>query len=109
MNDPRKFRQTIQTLVALAMIVSPVALAKPFDWRALVSAIIGGVVAILTNPRLVAVLDNAMPAAGSSAVLPEPKAQDKGIAIVDGILALGIVSAIAAMATVIIFAIGGGQ
>ena len=69
MKDPRKIRQTMQTILALAMIVSPVALAIPFDWRALVVATLGGIMAILTNPRLVAGLGSAMPAAGSSAVL----------------------------------------
>jgi hypothetical protein len=70
MQDPRKIRQTLQTLLALAMIVSPVALAVPFDWRALVVATLGGIMAILTNPRLVTGLAGVMPDAGSSAVKP---------------------------------------
>jgi hypothetical protein len=73
MQDPRKIRQTIQTIVALAMIVSPVALAQPFDWRALVTATLGGIMAILTNPRLVAGLSGAMPLSGS-AILPSSEA-----------------------------------
>ena len=73
MQDPRKIRQTAQTLLALAMIVAPVALAVPFDWRALVVATLGGIMAILTNPRLVAGLGSQMPEAGSSAVLPVTK------------------------------------
>jgi hypothetical protein len=73
MQDPRKIRQTAQTLLALAMIVAPTALAVPFDWRALVVATLGGIMAVLTNPRLVAGLAPIMPDAGSSAVPPPSK------------------------------------
>jgi len=71
MYDPRKIRQTFQTILALAMIVAPVALAQPFDWRALVVATLGGIMAVVTNPRLVAGLANAMPISGSAILPPE--------------------------------------
>jgi hypothetical protein len=70
MMDPRKIRQAAQTVVGFGMIVAPVAMAVPFDWRALVTCTLGGVMTLLTNPRLVPGLSSAMPAAGSSAVLP---------------------------------------
>jgi hypothetical protein len=52
------------------MIVLPVALAVPFDWRALVSATLGGIMTLLTNPRLVPGVRVAMPDAGSSTFVP---------------------------------------
>jgi hypothetical protein len=69
MRDPRMIRQTIQGILALGLIVAPTALAVPFDWRALVVALLGGGLAVLTNPRLVAGLAPVMPRAGS-AILP---------------------------------------
>jgi hypothetical protein len=70
MKDPRKIRQTMQAAAAYLVGCSAALLATPFDWRALVAAFIAVTVALLTNPRLVGLLDNAMPEAGSSAVLP---------------------------------------
>ena len=78
MQDTRKIRQTFQTILALAMIVAPVALAQPFDWRALVVATLGGIMAVLTNPRLVVGLSSAMPLAGS-AILPPSDDKPAGL------------------------------
>jgi hypothetical protein len=60
------------------MIIAPIAMAVPFDWRALVVATLGGIMTLLTNPRLVPGLSYAMPAAGSSAVLPSARDASKG-------------------------------
>jgi hypothetical protein len=70
MKDPRIIRQTMQAIAAYLVAAAPIALATPFDWRALVGALIAVTVALLTNPRLVFGVEGAMPAAGSSAVLP---------------------------------------
>ena len=70
MKDPRIVRQTMQAIAALLLAASPAIIAQPFDWRVLVAAEIAASVALLTNPRLVAGLESAMPSAGSSAVLP---------------------------------------
>jgi hypothetical protein len=75
MQDSRQIRQAIQTIVGLAMIVLPVALAVPFDWRALVTSALGGIMTLLTNPRLVPGLSGVMPTSGSSAALKCPSAQ----------------------------------
>jgi hypothetical protein len=97
MQDPRKIRQAIQTIVGLAMIVSPVALAIPFDWRALVVAALGGIMTLLTNPRLVPGLASAMPASGSSSVPPAVSAPPRFMGgpaafVILTILALGVPS-----------------
>jgi len=60
----------MQAAAALLVGAAPAIVASPFDWRALVAAEIAVLVALLTNPRLVSGLSSAMPAAGSSAVLP---------------------------------------
>jgi hypothetical protein len=72
MNDTRQIRQAAQTVIGLAMVVLPVALAKPFDWRALVTAILGGIMTLLTNPRLVPGLAGVMPVAGGSTAPQTP-------------------------------------
>jgi hypothetical protein len=66
-NDPRVTRQTTQAIAALLLAaVGPAIIAKPFDWRVLVGSLIATLVALLTNPRLVAGVENVMPAKGSS-------------------------------------------
>lgn len=70
MSDPRVLRQTLQPLAALIAIEVPILLAVPFNWRAAVLGFAGWVVALITNPRLVAGVKDVMPAGGSSAVPP---------------------------------------
>lgn len=97
-NDPRQYRQTAQVLLSFLMIIVPVAVAKPFDWRALLSAALGGILAVLTNPRLVTGLQAAMPDAGSSAAPPPGRPTQSGkvlpllmLPLLLGSLASGIV------------------
>ena len=80
MKDPRKVRQPIQAIIAIAVAVIPWLIPALDAYPRLkgVSSALGVLLALLTNPRLVAVLDAAMPAAGSSAVLPTENAQPKG-------------------------------
>lgn len=77
-NDPRQYRQTAQVILSFLMIIAPVAIAKPFDWRALLSAALGGLLAVLTNPRLVTGLQSAMPDAGSAAPMPPARPTQSG-------------------------------
>ena len=70
MLDPRRFRQTFQAVIALLMIVMPLIIATPFDWRKLAMGTVGAIWLLLTNPRLVVGLEKAMPDSGSSAVNP---------------------------------------
>jgi hypothetical protein len=92
MIDPRKYRQTGQAIAAYLVGGSAALLAKPFDWRALVAAMIAVTVALLTNPRLVGGLDNAMPAAGSSAVKPVIRDSSTGHATPTILLLLAFVT-----------------
>lgn len=72
MQDPRKVRQTIQAGISIALIAIPwvVSAIDGYPKLKALSSALGVVLALLTNPRLVAVLDVAMPAAGSSAAKP---------------------------------------
>jgi hypothetical protein len=72
MKDPRKIRQTIQAIVSVALIVIPWVLPviEAYPKLKALSSALGVLLALLTNPRLVAVLNAVMPDAGSSAVLP---------------------------------------
>jgi hypothetical protein len=93
MKDPRQIRQALQTIIGLAMIVLPVALASPFDWRAVVSATLGGIMTLLTNPRLVPGLASAMPDSGSSVAptnLPSSRPGAGGGPALIALLALGL-------------------
>jgi hypothetical protein len=79
MKDPRKLRQTIQSILGIAAIAIPwiIGMAKDNPKLGALVSILGGVLTLITNPRLVAVLDVVMPAAGSSAVKPDaPKATE---------------------------------
>jgi hypothetical protein len=73
MTDSRPIRQTIQAILGLAVACLPTIVATPFDWRALLTALVGGAVLLVTNPRLVTGLRKGMPIAGSSMVAPKRK------------------------------------
>jgi hypothetical protein len=54
------------------MVLVPIAVTVPFDWRALLMAGLGWLLSQVTNPRLVVGFKEVMPEKGSSAVIPRP-------------------------------------
>jgi hypothetical protein len=78
MKDTRVIRQGLQALIGLAALCVVEITANPFDWRKLVAALIAGCGLLLTNPRLVPIVKEGMPEAGSSAAPPPVRDASKG-------------------------------